>query len=199
MFAEIKKGIIKENPLFVQILGVCPALATTSSLTNALGMGAAFSLVLIFSNLMISALKSMIPEQIRIPCYIVVIASLVTVTEMLMGALVPDIYAALGIFIPLIVVNCIILGRAEAFASKRGVFASLQDALGMGLGFTLALASVGSIRELLGAGTLLGFPVLDSSFQPIMLMAQPPGAFITMGFLFAGVNYLKQRKEARHG
>ena len=117
---------------------------------------------------------------------------------MLMGALVPDIYAALGIFIPLIVVNCIILGRAEAFASKRGVFASLQDALGMGLGFTLALASVGSIRELLGAGTLLGFPVLGSSFQPIMLMAQPPGAFITMGFLFAGVNYLKQRKEARH-
>lgn len=199
MFAEIKKGIIKENPLFVQILGVCPALATTSSLTNALGMGAAFSLVLIFSNLMISALKSMIPEQIRIPCYIVVIASLVTVTEMLMGALVPDIYAALGIFIPLIVVNCIILGRAEAFASKRKVFASLQDALGMGLGFTLALASVGSIRELLGAGTLLGFPVLGSSFQPIMLMAQPPGAFITMGFLFAGVNYLKQRKEARHG
>jgi electron transport complex protein RnfE len=199
MFAEIKKGIIKENPLFVQILGVCPALATTSSLTNALGMGAAFSLVLIFSNLMISALKAMIPEQIRIPCYIVVIASLVTVTEMLMGALVPDIYAALGIFIPLIVVNCIILGRAEAFASKRGVFASLQDALGMGLGFTLALASVGSIRELLGAGTLLGFPVLGSSFQPIMLMAQPPGAFITMGFLFAGVNYLKQRKEARHG
>ena len=199
MFAEIKKGIIKENPLFVQILGVCPALATTSSLTNALGMGAAFSLVLIFSNLMISALKSMIPEQIRIPCYIVVIASLVTVTEMLMGALVPDIYAALGIFIPLIVVNCIILCRAEAFASKRGVFASLQDALGMGLGFTLALASVGSIRELLGAGTLLGFPVLGSSFQPIMLMAQPPGAFITMGFLFAGVNYLKQRKEARHG
>lgn len=199
MFAEIKKGIIKENPLFVQILGVCPALATTSSLTNALGMGAAFSLVLIFSNLMISALKSMIPEQIRIPCYIVVIASLVTVTEMLMGALVPDIYAALGIFIPLIVVNCIILGRAEAFASKRGVFASLQDALGMGLGFTLALACVGSIRELLGAGTLLGFPVLGSSFQPIMLMAQPPGAFITMGFLFAGVNYLKQRKEARHG
>ena len=199
MFAEIKKGIIKENPLFVQILGVCPALATTSSLTNALGMGAAFSLVLIFSNLMISALKSMIPEQIRIPCYIVVIASLVTVTEMLMGALVPDIYAALGIFIPLIVVNCIILGRAEAFASKRGVFASLQDALGMGLGFTLALTSVGSIRELLGAGTLLGFPVLGSSFQPIMLMAQPPGAFITMGFLFAGVNYLKQRKEARHG
>jgi electron transport complex protein RnfE len=176
-----------------------PALATTSFFDECVRHGGAFSLVLIFSNLMISALKSMIPEQIRIPCYIVVIASLVTVTEMLMGALVPDIYAALGIFIPLIVVNCIILGRAEAFASKRGVFASLQDALGMGLGFTLALASVGSIRELLGAGTLLGFPVLGSSFQPIMLMAQPPGAFITMGFLFAGVNYLKQRKEARHG
>ena len=121
MFSEFQKGILKENPLFVQVLGVCPALATTTSLTNALGMGAAFSLVLIFSNLLISALKSLIPDQIRIPCYIVVIASLVTITEMLMNALVPDIYAALGIFIPLIVVNCIILGRAEAFASKNGL------------------------------------------------------------------------------
>ena len=199
MFSEFQKGILKENPLFVQVLGVCPALATTTSLTNALGMGAAFSLVLIFSNLLISALKSLIPDQIRIPCYIVVIASLVTITEMLMNALVPDIYAALGIFIPLIVVNCIILGRAEAFASKNGLWLSLQDAVGMGLGYTLALSFVGSVREILGAGTLLGFPVLSASYQPILLMLMPPGAFITMGFLFAGVNYLKQRKEVRHG
>ena len=199
MFSELQKGILKENPLFVQVLGVCPALATTTSLTNALGMGAAFSLVLIFSNLLISALKSFIPDQIRIPCYIVVIASLVTITEMLMNALVPDIYAALGIFIPLIVVNCIILGRAEAFASKNGLWTSFQDAIGMGLGYTLALSFVGSVREILGAGTLLGFPVLSASYQPILLMLMPPGAFITMGFLFAGVNYLKQRKEVRHG
>ena len=199
MFSEFQKGILKENPLFVQVLGVCPALATTTSLTNALGMGVAFSLVLIFSNLLISALKSFIPDQIRIPCYIVVIASLVTVTEMLINALVPDIYAALGIFIPLIVVNCIILGRAEAFASKNGLWTSFQDAVGMGLGYTLALSFVGSVREILGAGTLLGFPVLSASYQPILLMLMPPGAFITMGFLFAGVNYLKQRKEVRHG
>lgn len=199
MFSEFSKGIIKENPLFVQVLGVCPALATTTSLANALGMGAAFSLVLIFSNLTISVLKSVIPDQIRIPCYIVVIASLVTIAEMLMNALVPDIYAALGIFIPLIVVNCIILGRAEAFASKYGLWASIQDALGMGLGFTLALSFVAAIREILGNGTLLGFPVLGSSYQPILLMLMPPGAFITMGFLFAGVNYLKRRKEVRHG
>ncbi len=199
MFSEFSKGIIKENPLFVQVLGVCPALATTTSLANALGMGAAFSLVLIFSNLTISVLKSVIPDQIRIPCYIVVIASLVTIAEMLMNALVPDIYAALGIFIPLIVVNCIILGRAEAFASKYGLWASIQDALGMGLGFTLALSFVAAIREILGNGTLWGFPVLGSSYQPILLMLMPPGAFITMGFLFAGVNYLKRRKEVRHG
>lgn len=199
MLFEMQKGILKDNPLFVQILGVCPALATTTSLANALGMGAAFSLVLICSNLVISALKAFIPDQIRIPCYIVVIASLVTVTEMLMNALVPDIYAALGIFIPLIVVNCIILGRAEAFANKNGLWASFQDAVGMGLGYTMALCFVAAIRELLGAGTLLGLPILGSSYQPILLMVLPPGAFITMGFLFAGFNYLKQRKEVRHG
>ena len=199
MLSELQKGILKENPLFVQILGVCPALATTTSLENALGMGAAFSLVLICSNLAISAIKSFIPDQIRIPCYIVVIASLVTVTEMLMNALVPNIYAALGIFIPLIVVNCIILGRAEAFASKNGLWASFQDAVGMGLGYTMALCLVGAIRELLGAGTLLGLPIFGSAYQPILLMVLPPGAFITMGFLFAGANYLKQRKEVHHG
>ncbi|MGL5205927.1 MAG: electron transport complex subunit RsxE [Acidaminococcaceae bacterium] len=199
MFFELQKGILKENPLFVQVLGVCPALATTTSLANALGMGAAFSLVLIFSNLTISALKSLIPDQIRIPCYIVIIASLVTVTEMLMNALVPDIYAALGIFIPLIVVNCIILGRAESFANRNDLWPSFLDAVGMGIGYTLSISFVAAIREILGAGTLLGFSVLGPSFQPVLLMVLPPGAFITMGFLFAGANYLKQRKEVRHG
>lgn len=147
MLPEFTKGIIRENPLFVQLLGVCPALATTSSLTNALGMGAAFTAVLIGSNLIISALKKFIPANIRIPAYIVVIASLVTVTEMLMNAYVPAIYESLGIFIPLIVVNCIILGRAEAFASKNGLWLSFQDAVGIGIGFTLALSAIGACRE----------------------------------------------------
>ena len=199
MLKELTKGIIKENPLFVQLLGVCPSLATTGSLTNALGMGAAFTMVLIGSNLIISAIKSFIPEQVRIPSYIVVIASLVTVIEMLMEAFVPDIYAALGIFIPLIVVNCIILGRAEAFASKNNLWDSLQDALGMGIGFSLALAIIATFRELLGTGKLLGIPVFGPDYQPILILILPAGAFITMGFVFAAVNYLRQRNEVRHG
>ena len=199
MLKELTKGIIKENPLFVQLLGVCPSLATTGSLTNALGMGAAFTMVLIGSNLIISAIKSFIPEQVRIPSYIVVIASLVTVIEMLMEAFVPDIYASLGIFIPLIVVNCIILGRAEAFANKHGLWDSLQDALGMGIGFSLALAIIATFRELLGTGKLLGIPVFGPDYQPILILILPAGAFITMGFVFAAVNYLRQRNEVRHG
>ncbi len=199
MLKELTKGIIKENPLFVQLLGVCPSLATTGSLTNALGMGAAFTMVLIGSNLIISAIKSFIPEQVRIPSYIVVIASLVTVIEMLMEAFVPDIYASLGIFIPLIVVNCIILGRAEAFANKHGLWDSLQDALGMGIGFSLALAIIATFRELLGTGKLLGIPVFGPDYQPILILILPAGAFITMGFVFAAVNYLRQRSEVRHG
>jgi len=199
MLKELTKGIIKENPLFVQLLGVCPSLATTGSLTNALGMGVAFTMVLVGSNLVISAIKSFIPEQVRIPSYIVVIASLVTVIEMLMEAFVPDIYAALGIFIPLIVVNCIILGRAEAFASKHGLWSSLQDAVGMGIGFTLALAIIATFRELLGTGKLLGIPVLGAGYQPMLILILPAGAFITMGFVFAAVSYLRQRNEVRHG
>jgi len=199
MLKEFTKGIIKENPLFVQLLGVCPALATTGSLTNALGMGAAFTMVLVGSNLVISAIKSFVPEQVRIPSYIVVIASLVTVIEMIMEAFVPAIYAALGIFIPLIVVNCIILGRAEAFASKHGLWSSLQDALGMGVGFSIALAIIATFRELLGTGKLLGIPVFGSGYQPILILILPAGAFITMGFVFAAVNYLRQRNEVRHG
>ncbi len=199
MLKEFTKGIIRENPLFVQLLGVCPALATTSSLADALGMGAAFTAVLTGSNLIISAVKKAIPANIRIPAYIVVIASLVTVTEMLMHAYVPDIYASLGIFIPLIVVNCIILGRAEAFASRHGIWESLQDALGMGAGFTLALALIGGCRELLGAGTMLGRSVPLPGFEPVLLFILPAGAFITMGLLFGGLNYLKAAQEERHG
>lgn len=199
MLPEFTKGIIRENPLFVQLLGVCPALATTSSLTNALGMGAAFTAVLIGSNLIISALKKFIPANIRIPAYIVVIASLVTVTEMLMNAYVPAIYESLGIFIPLIVVNCIILGRAEAFASKNGLWLSFQDAVGMGIGFTLALSAIGACREFFGAGTLLGHAVALPGTQPVLLLILPAGAFLTMGLLFGALNYIKARREVNHG
>ena len=183
----------------IQLLGVCPALATTSSLTNALGMGAAFTAVLIGSNLIISALKKFIPANIRIPAYIVVIASLVTVTEMLMNAYVPAIYESLGIFIPLIVVNCIILGRAEAFASKNGLWLSFQDAVGMGIGFTLALSAIGACREFFGAGTLLGHAVALPGTQPVLLLILPAGAFLTMGLLFGALNYIKARREVNHG
>ena len=199
MLPEFTKGIIRENPLFVQLLGVCPALATTSSLTNALGMGAAFTAVLIGSNLIISALKKFIPANIRIPAYIVVIASLVTVTEMLMNAYVPAIYESLGIFIPLIVVNCIILGRAEAFASKNGLWLSFQDAVGMGIGFTLALSAIGACREFFRAGTLLGHAVALPRTQPVLLLILPAGAFLTMGLLFGALNYIKARREVNHG
>lgn len=195
MLPELTKGIIKDNPLFVQLLGVCPALATTSSLINALGMGAAFTAVLIGSNLIISLIKNFIPDNIRIPAYIVVIASLVTVIEMLMNAYVPTIYDSLGIFIPLIVVNCIILGRAEAFASKHGLFDSLQDALGMGLGFTLALATIGSLREFIGGGTLLGHNFSLPGTEPVLLFVLPAGAFLTMGLLFGTLNYIKAKRE----
>ena len=199
MLPEFTKGIIRENPLFVQLLGVCPALATTSSLTNALGMGAAFTAVLIGSNLIISALKKFIPANIRIPAYIVVIASLVTVTEMLMNAYVPAIYESLGIFIPLIVVNCIILGRAEAFASKNGLWLSFQDAVGMGIGFTLALSAIGACREFYGVGTLLGHAVALPGTQSVLLLILPAGAFLTMGLLFGALNYIKARREVNHG
>ena len=199
MLPEFTKGIIRENPLFVQLLGVCPALATTSSLTNALGMGAAFTAVLIGSNLIISALKKFIPANIRIPAYIVVIASLVTVTEMLMNAYVPAIYESLGIFIPLIVVNCIILGRAEAFASKNGLWLSFQDAVGMGIGFTLALSAIGACREFFGACTLPGHAVALPGTQPVLLLILPAGAFLTMGLLFGALNYIKAKREVNHG
>lgn len=185
LWEDFSNGIIKQNPLFVQVLGVCPALATTTSLTNAVGMGVAFTAVIIGSNLAISLLRSFIPPSVRIPCYIVVIASFVTIIEMLLNAYMPSLYSALGIFIPLIVVNCIILGRAEAFASKRSLFPALLDAIGMGIGFTIALSVVGALRELLGSGQLLGIDILTNTMPPLLIMVLPPGAFITMGALFA--------------
>ena len=191
---EFSKGVIRENPLFRLVLGCCPALAITTSVENGLGMGAAFTGVLVASNIAISALRSVIPDSVRIPAYIVIIAAFVTMTDQLMHAFTPALYTSLGIFIPLIVVNCIILGRAEAFANKNPVIPSIFDALGMGLGFTLALTLVCTFREVLGAGTFLGMQVLPGN-SPAILMILPPGGFITLGCLLGLLNRL-QRKSA---
>lgn len=196
MLKTFTNGIFKENPLLVQLLGVCPALATTTELSSALGMGAAFTMVLIFSNIIISLIKGFIPDSIRIPCYIVVIASLVTVTELIIHAYFPATYEALGIFIPLIVVNCIILGRAEAFASRHGLWASFLDAAGMGAGYTIALALIASCREIFGSGTLLGQPINIAGLPPVLFLVLPGGAFLTMGLLFAALNYLSRYRRA---
>lgn len=196
MLKTFTNGIFKENPLLVQLLGVCPALATTTELSSALGMGAAFTMVLIFSNIIISLIKGFIPDSIRIPCYIVVIASLVTVTELIIHAYFPATYEALGIFIPLIVVNCIILGRAEAFASRHGLWDSFLDAAGMGAGYTIALALIASCREIFGSGTLLGQPINIAGLPPVLFLVLPGGAFLTMGLLFAALNYLSRYRRA---
>ena len=192
-FKTIINGIVKENPTFVLLLGMCPTLATTTSAVNGLGMGVATMFVLICSNTFISLLKNLIPDGVRIPCYIVVIASFVTLLQMLMQAYVPDLYKTLGIFIPLIVVNCVILGRAEAFAAKNNVFASICDGIGIGIGFTLALTILGFVRELLGNGAVFGYQVLPESMK-MLVFVLAPGAFITLGLLMAIVNSVKNRK-----
>ena len=192
-FKTIINGIVKENPTFVLLLGMCPTLATTTSAVNGLGMGVATMFVLICSNTFISLLKNLIPDGVRIPCYIVVIASFVTLLQMLMQAYVPDLYKTLGIFIPLIVVNCVILGRAEAFAAKNNVFASICDGIGIGIGFTLALTILGFVRELLGNGAVFGYQVLPESMK-MLVFVLAPGAFITLGLLLAIVNSVKNRK-----
>jgi len=189
---EFTKGIIRENPLFRLVLGTCPSLAITTSVENGLGMGVAFTAVLIASNIAISAMRNIIPDNVRIPVYVVIIASFVTMTDQLMHAFTPALYASLGIFIPLIVVNCIILGRAEAFANKNQVIPSIFDALGMGVGFTLALVLVCTFREVLGAGTFFGIPVLPES-APAILMILPPGGFITLGCLLGFMNKLQKK------
>ena len=185
------KGLVKENPILVLLLGCCPTLATTTSAINGMSMGLATTFVLIMSNLVISLLKGFIPDKVRIPCFIVVIASFVTIVQLVMQAYVPDIYEALGLFIPLIVVNCIVLGRAEAFASKNPVFPSILDGAGMGLGFTFALTILGCIRELLGSGSMFGFRILPETAN-ILLFILPPGAFICLGFLIAIVNQFRK-------
>ena len=194
LWKEFSKGFLKENAVFVLLLGMCPTLAMTSSALVGLGMGLASTAVLLGSNLVISLIKNLIPDKVRIPAYIVVIASFVTVIDLTMEAYVPSLHAQLGIFIPLIVVNCLILGRAEAFASKKGVLASLVDGLGMGLGFALALTALGAIREILGSGSLFGISFLPEDSTTILLFVLSPGAFIALGFLIAFINKLTGRK-----
>ncbi len=192
----LSNGIIAENPTFIQLLGMCPTLAVTTSLINAIGMGLSATFVLVFSNLVISILRKCIPNKIRIASYIVVIAAFVSVIEMLLKAYLPSISDALGLFIPLITVNCIILARAESFASKNKPIPSAFDGLGMGLGFTLGLSVLGTVREILGAGTLLGFPLFGSAFEPALIFILPPGAFLALGIILAIYNLLKDKKGA---
>ena len=180
---NLTRGIIKENPTFVMLLGMCPTLGVTTSASNGLGMGLATLFVLILSNLSISSIKYLIPEKVRIPCYIVIIASFVTVVDLLMSAYLPTLHAKLGIFIPLIVVNCIILGRAEAFASKNNILQSLFDAIGMGLGFTLGLTTLGIVREILGSGAIFGWNFAGEGADTILLFIMPPGAFLALAGL----------------
>lgn len=192
---RLQAGIIKDNPTFVQVLGMCPTLAVTTSAINAIGMGLSTTAVLICSNLVISLIRNLIPSKIRIPSYIVVIASFVTVVEFLLKAYVPSLYTSLGLFIPLIVVNCIILGRAEAYASKHKPIASMFDGLGMGLGFTSSLTVIGCIRELLGVGSLFGIQVMPSCYEPATVMILAPGAFFTLGILMALLNAVQGKKK----
>jgi Na+-translocating ferredoxin:NAD+ oxidoreductase subunit E len=190
---ELIKGIWKENPLFVIVLGTCPTLAVSTSVENGIGMGIAATFVLVCSNIVVAAVRKFVPDSVRIAVYIVIIASFVTIVDLVMSAYFRTLYNALGIFIPLIVVNCIILGRAEAFASKNSIFLSIADGIGMGGGFMLALLMIGSIRELLGNGTILGYHLLGSSYVPILVMILPPGAFLTYGTLTAIVKSLSKK------
>lgn len=187
----LTNGIIKENPTFVLLLGMCPTLATTTSSINGMSMGLATMFVLICSNIVISLIKNLTPDKVRIPVFVVVIASFVTILQMCLKAYLPEINKSLGLFIPLIVVNCIILGRAEAFACKNGPLASLFDGVGIGLGFTLGLTLLGTVRELLGAGSAFGLPLLPETCN-ILLFILPPGAFISLGYLIAIINKLKK-------
>ena len=200
-FQLILSGIVRNNPTFVLVLGMCPTLGTTTSAVNGMGMGLATMAVLILSNIVISLIKNLIPDKVRIPAFIVVIASFVTIIQMLMQAFVPVLYAALGVFIPLIVVNCIILGRAEAFASKHGSFDAALDGLGIGLGFTLSLTVFGAVREVLGSGAIFGYPLhltyLDAagnelSYMPLTFVLAP-GAFIVLGYLMVLFNKLAKK------
>ena len=184
------KGFIKENPVFVLLLGLCPTLGVTTSAVNGLGMGLATTFVLVMSNLVVSIVRNVIPDKVRIPSFILIIASFVTIVELVMQAYLPGLFDALGLFIPLIVVNCVVLGRAEAFASKNNIGSSLIDGLGMGLGFSFALTLLGAVRELLGAGAIFGFNMLEGDLMLVFILA--PGAFIALGYLVALINKLNK-------
>lgn len=184
-------GLLRENPSFVLVLGTCPALAVTTSAINGLGMGAATTFVLVFSNLLIALLKNLIPDKVRIAAFILIIATFVTIVDLVMKAYTPDLYNSLGIFIPLIVVNCIILGRAEAFAQKNSITPAILDGLGMGLGFMLAITTMGAIREILGNGSLFNIRLLGENASTILVFVLPPGAFVTYGLLIAIMNRIK--------
>ncbi|HKL48806.1 MAG TPA: electron transport complex subunit E [Desulfuromonadales bacterium] len=187
---DLTKGLWRENAVFRLLLGLCPTLAVTTSAENGLGMGLATTFVLLCSNIVVSLLRKVIPAKVRIPAFIVIIASFVTVVQLTMEAYLYDLHKALGIFIPLIVANCLILGRAEAFASKRSLVPSVVDGVGMGVGFTLALFVLGAVREVFGAGTIFGISLFGAAYQPLLLMILPPGAFISLGLLLAGMNRL---------
>lgn len=189
----LTKGLLKENPTFVLVLGMCPSLAVTTSAINALGMGLATTFVLLMSNMLISLLKNVIPNKVRIPAYIVVIATFVTIVDLVLKGFVPPLAESLGLFIPLIVVNCIVLGRAEAFASKNSVLDSVLDGIGMGLGFTLALFVIGSIREILGSGSFLGLSIPFMKGNEILVFVLAPGAFIVLGFVMALVRRIQNK------
>lgn len=195
---RLKNGIITENPTFVLMLGMCPTLAVTTSAINGIGMGLATTVVLVMSNMLISILRKVIPNGVRMPAYIVIVASFVTIVQMLLHAYVTSLYDSLGIYIPLIVVNCIILGRAESYASKNKVIPSIFDGIGMGLGFTIGLTSIGIVRELIGAGTIFGLQVLPKSYEGVSIFILAPGAFLVLAFLCALQNKLGVKGANRH-
>ncbi|NOY80347.1 MAG: electron transport complex subunit E [Kiritimatiellaeota bacterium] len=200
LWNEYAKGIWRENPVLVLVLGMCPTLAVSTSIKNGLGMGLATTFVLVGSNLVVSSIRKLVPRKVRIPCYIVVIATFVTIVDMLMHAYAPpELNEALGIFIPLIVVNCIVLGRAEAFASKKGLLDSFMDGLGMGTGFTLALMALGGVREFLGSGSLFEIKLIPGWNTEFLLMKFAPGAFIVLGLFLAGMNWIGSRRARREG
>ncbi len=193
IFKDFTKGLLVENPTLVLALGLCPTLAVSSSAINGLGMGVAATFVLVMSNIIVSLIRPLVPAKIRIPIFIVVIATFVTVVKLVMAAYTPALSEALGIFIPLIVVNCIILGRAEAFASKHGVLRSAADGLGMGLGFSLTLILLGSFRELLGNGSIFGANIMGASYQPAIMMILPPGAFLSLAMMVAASRWILEK------
>ena len=196
-FSELSKGVVRSNPIFVLLLGLCPTLATSNSLQTAFAMGIAATFVLVCSNVVVSLIRRFVPKGVRIPCYIVVIASFVTIADLFLKAYFPAVSAKIGIFIPLIVVNCIILGRAEAFASRNPIGKSLLDGVGMGLGFTLGLLLIACVRELFGSGTLWGHQVLGGGYQPMTVLIMAPGAFLILGLMLGLFNWVGELRKAR--